>query len=769
MQTISRLNVLELCGCVSSAFCTRLFAGFGADVLVVPRDGAPAFTPEEHAWFHTGKRVAPAFDGTAADAQARLAALFDHADVVVDSWGVGVLERLGLDTATVAQRWPDLVLCQITPFGQYGPYRDFQADDITLYAMAGLMNSTGDGAREPLNAQPKVARLTAGLNAYVGCFMALLRRERDGGGDVLDVSIQESAIENYETAMSDFLHLGKIARRNDDNHNLVPWRTYRVKDGWACVIGGPIRNWLKAAPLFEAPELLREPLDAIGGRIEHRKEFEALLKPWLMSHTREEVFHTGQSKGLAWGYVASLTEALALPQLQARGYFIEREDETLGRYRMPGAPYRGPSCHWRDRPAAVVPQASWNAQKPQPARPKVAAGKAKAPPLAGVKIVDFTHDWAGPHTTRLLADFGAEVVKIEYHKRLDSCRGGRKAMIDEHPRFWNLHRGKSSVTLDLALPEHRLVCEKLVAECDVLIENSRPDVMARKGLPWSRVRELNPKIIQVSMSGYGASGPISHYGGYGASLEGLSGFQSMTAYSDDGARYRVREMDVLNSIMPAGAICAALWHRRLSGEGQYIDFSELEGCSWYIGEHFVRASREGRDRPVLANRHERYAPQGCYAAGGADRWIVITARDDAEWQRLAKLIGGKALEPRFATVEQRRAAHAELDTLIGAWTRDRDASQLMYELQSHGIPAGVALNPADLAKDAHLAVRKWFLETPQGRFPGLPFVFRDGGAVWRHRGPKLGENNAAIFAAAGLPGAAPDLSPERIGTAYEKE
>lgn len=770
MKSISQLKVLELGNCASGAVCAKLFAGFGASVYWIA-DETLSYTAEERAWFNTGKHRLE-FDWRADIAADRLARLFECADVVIDSLGVDRLAKLGLDARSIATRWPGLVLCQLTPFGQDGPYRDFLAEDITLYAMSGAMNQTGHGAREPLNAQPRIARLSAGLNAYVACFMALLRRERYGEGEVIDVSMHEAAMENLEVALADFLQTQKIARRNDDNHALVPWRTYPCKDGTATVIGGPVRNWLKAATMFGQDKLLEPPLDGLIGRIEHREAFEALLKPWLAQRTREEVFHAGQEQGLAWGYVASVTEALAFPQFAERGFFVEHENAQLGTHRMPGAPYRGAACHWKDLPAPDEPESFphcaglwekghqvWRRLKDKPD---------KKPPLAGIRILDFTHDWAGPHTTRLLADYGADVIKVEYPKRLDIARGARKALINEHPRFWTLHRGKRSVTLDLKDPGHLHLCEQLVRETDVVIENSRPGVMARKGFWWDRLRSLNPKIIRLSMSGYGQDGPIERYAGYGGGLEGLSGLQSLTAYDADGPRYRVREMDVLNSIVPAGAVVAALWHRKLTGEGQFIDFSELEGCAWYIGEFFVQASREGRDPEVLGNRHRRFAPQGCYACAGLDRWIVLSIRSDEEWRRLADRIGGAARDARLGSVEQRRAAHAELDHLIGAWTATRDAKELMHELQTLGIAAGQTCNAADLAADPHLAARGWFWDTPQGRYPGVPFRFRDGGAIWRGRGPNLGEHNAEIFAACGTEAPLPDLSPDNIGTGYEK-
>ncbi|HSW18436.1 MAG TPA: CoA transferase, partial [Ramlibacter sp.] len=477
MSSLDNLRVLELSGHVAAAFCGKLLAGFGAEVLRLPTPPQLAgfeLDPDEQAWFHTAKRELPG--ALREDAEA-FAAQVRACDLLVDGWGHGVLARAGFDAARLRALNPRLVLLQLTPFGQDGPDCAAPASDLTLYGLSGLMQSTGSGAREPLHARPKMAELTAGMNAYCAALIALLRREREDCGAVIDLSIREAAMENYEVAITEFLNLGKVARRNGDEHAMVPWRTYTCANGQATIIGGPIRHWLRAAPLFEEPGLLEEKLQPMGGRIAHRAETEALMKPWLMAHDKREIFHAGQRHRLAWSYLASMPDALAEPQNLARGFFIEQPRPDGVMATMPGAPFRAQRSPWRDAPAPA--QAT---TVPARARPAAAASAADSqPPFAGLRVLDFTHDWAGPHAARFFADYGAEVIKIEYPLRLDGMRGGYPGKINEHPRFWQLHRGKKSVTLDLKRPEHRAVLDELVSGTDVVIENSRPGVMDAKG------------------------------------------------------------------------------------------------------------------------------------------------------------------------------------------------------------------------------------------------------------------------------------------------
>lgn len=753
---LAGLHVVELSGHVAGAYSGKLMAGFGAEVVQIDGGHDAALDDAAQTWFHSAKRRLPAMPD-----RSTLTGLLQSADIVIDAWGVDALAAAGFDAAALRALNARAVVCRITPYGLSGPKRGWAADDITLYAAAGLMHSTGDGGRAPLNARPRVAELTAGMNAYFACLGALLRRQRDGGGDDIDLAIAESAMDNYEVAIMEALALGRIARRNGDQHAMVPWRTYPCADGEAAIIGGPIRHWLAAAPMFGAPELLDPELATMGDRIARRAETEALMRPWLGTQTKRALFEAGQNAGLAWAPLASMPEALADPQHAARGYFVD----APGGGRMPGAPFRLQRGTWGDGTVAAG-EGRAGAQRPAaPASSAAPAGEESgAAPFAGLRVLDFTHDWAGPHAARLFADYGAEVIKIEYPGRLDGMRGGYVEKIDGHPRFWQLHRGKQSLTLDLKIDAHRTVLDHLVRDADLVIENSRPGVMDRKGYGFERLRTLNPRIVLLSMSAFGASGPYARYCGYGGTLEAISGLQSLTAYDADSRWFRVREMDVMNGIMGACAAITALWQRAGDGAGQWIDLSENETTGWFVGEFFLQTSRTGTQPAPLGNRHVTHAPQGCYACLGDDRWLALCVRSDAQWQRLAAHIGGGATDPRFARAAQRHALHDELDALLADWLRGQDALQAADTLQALGIAASPVMHAGDLLADAHLAARGWLLQVGDDRLPGLPFRYARGGGAVRQRGPRLGDANARCFGAAGQ--TPPDLDPASIGTAY---
>ena len=399
-------------------------------------------------------------------------------------------------------------------------------------------------------------------------------------------------------------------------------------------------------------------------------------------------------------------------------------------------------------------------------------------PLAGVRVLDLGHDWACPHAARVLADFGADVIKIEYPRRLDGMRGGAREsrMYDRRPRFHQLHRNKRSLTLDLGKPSGLQAFKDLVRVSDVVIENSRSGVLHRLGAGYDVLKELKPDLILVSMTAFGSGGPYASYAGYGGTLEALSGIQSLTAYDGDAAPNRVREMDVTNGILGACAVLTALVDRRQTGLGQRIDLSQLESAtSGLIGERIMEQAKNGRVAPPAGNRHPEWVPHGCYRCDGPDRWVAIAVRSEGEWARLCEAMGRAewARDPRFKDAAARRLNQDELDRRIEEWTLGRSDLQAMRLLQDAGVAAGAVLDAAQLASDPHLRARGYFQEAADGSglFPGVPIRLSGGGGGVAWRGPDLGRDNAPILC--DLLGRLPDdvepLDEGSIGTAFEIE
>lgn len=391
--------------------------------------------------------------------------------------------------------------------------------------------------------------------------------------------------------------------------------------------------------------------------------------------------------------------------------------------------------------------------------------------LAGVRIIDLSQVFAGPYATKLLADMGAEVIRIECAAR--SGRGGALPRMqpggdfgasfpdgDTGERSYNrfayyneVNRNKYVITLDLSKPRGVEVFKRLVAISDVVVENFSPRVMSNFGLDYAALRETNPRIIMVSISGYGQDGPYRDCVAYGESIEAMAGMSKLTAYRNGTPlKPGVAYADAAAGLHAAFAIMAALRYRRVKGVGQYIDLSMREALTPLLGEAIMDYAMNGRIPEPTGNRHTRMAPHGCYRTKGNDKWIVIAASSDEEWQALCRVMGNPrwSRDERFANLDGRLANHDEIDKTIEEWTIDYYNIELAEMLQARGIKAGAVLNAAELVSDPHLKERGFFeeVEHPEAGtyiMPGISWkMSRTPGRIERPA-PCFGEHNRYVF------------------------
>ena len=389
-------------------------------------------------------------------------------------------------------------------------------------------------------------------------------------------------------------------------------------------------------------------------------------------------------------------------------------------------------------------------------------------PLSGVRVLDLTQVYAGPTCTRILADLGADVIKIEGLKRMDITRNFVMPENISEDDYWNKagyfqlrNGGKRSLTLDFSEEsggDGIEIVTKLAAQADIVAESFTPHVMAKLGIDYESLTMIKPDIIMISMSGYGQTGPWRDYSGYGMGLEPASGLSSITGYrGGDPLRTGISFTDPYSGVVGAGAVLAALVYRRRTGKGQYIDLSEQETAVPLVGQALMDYAMNGREPERIGNRSHWYAPQGCYPCAGDDNWLVITVRDDGEWTCFCEATGheGWATDKRFADNQSRRANHDALDELIAGWTREQDQYEAMHHLQAAGVLAAAVLNPKQVLFDSHLKARGFFdrVETEQGPRPvphqvGAKFSAFEMPSA--RRAPRLGEHNHEILKGLGL-------------------
>ena len=400
-------------------------------------------------------------------------------------------------------------------------------------------------------------------------------------------------------------------------------------------------------------------------------------------------------------------------------------------------------------------------------------------PLEGVRILDMTVVWAGTYCATLLADMGAEVIRLESIKRLPPITRGYipyppKEVIEGLPAFvaampgrepgrrpWNRYplfnahgRNKLGITVDLTQPSGMDIFKRLVAVSDAFVENNVTETMDKLGISYEMMRQVNPRIIMLRMPAYGNSGAYSNFRSLGVHMEGVIGHTIVRGYEDmdQSSSTNVYAADAAGGAQGAFAMLAALHFRKRTGKGQLIELAQSENMMPYVGRYFMDYSMNGRDSGTIGNRHTS-AIQGCYPCAGDDRWVNITLFDDDDWTAFCEAIGSLAWadDERFSSHSGRYEHQRALDGHISEWTRRHGPYEVMHILQSAGVAAGPVMDQRDAFEDPHLQERDIFEEVyhedVEGShlYVGAPYKMSDM-LIRIRRGPvQLGQDNEYVY------------------------
>ncbi len=379
-------------------------------------------------------------------------------------------------------------------------------------------------------------------------------------------------------------------------------------------------------------------------------------------------------------------------------------------------------------------------------------------PLENVKILDFMWVLAGPGITRMLADYGATVIRIESVNRIDPTRTvgpfQNAQSGTENSGLWgNNNSGKYGITLDLSTAGARAIVMDLVRWADVVCEAFSPKAMRAWGFDYESLRHVKPDLIMLSTCLMGQSGPLSRFAGFGNLAAALCGFYNLVGWPDRPPSGPFSAYtDYIAPRFGACALMAALIHKKLTGEGQYIDQAQAESALHFLTLPIVDFSANHRDYHPAANRDLSHAPHGVYAAAGDDRWVAIACRSDRDWQALCVEIGRPQLatDVRFNTFAARQANCGELDRLIDNWTQTLDAHEIERRLQAHSVPAHVVQTASDLYEDPQLKHRRHFVEVPHAELgktwvENSRFTLSHTPARVERAAPMLGEHNQYVL------------------------
>ncbi|MEU0413933.1 CoA transferase [Streptomyces griseorubiginosus] len=733
-------RVVEVTESVAGAACGRLFAALGHDVLLCePPTGTPLRAREfTFAALGAGKRSAvfrP--EQLAADETSPLAA----ADVLITDLTPAAAAAEGLDLDQLRQRFPALVTISLTAFGLTGEYAESVGDSLLAEAYGGLATMIGEPDRRPLSLGGEQAAHSAAFVGLYGAMLALRHRDRTGRGDLVEVSLSDVAA--YMDWKSDVLHdLGAgVPKRAGSSQG--GWRVVRAKDGWVGVIF-QAQQWPAVVELFGDPRLSAPGLDDPEQRARRSQEWWAVIAEAAAGREAVELYTEAQRLGLPFGHAADAETLLADEQLRARGFVLppgsRRRDAPVV-----GLPWTVPGVSPASVPAPRLGEHDGSLTiPPRPAAVRTPRAAAAALPLDGLVVLDFGTITAGAATSRLLADYGATVIKIESHGRPDPFRKwimpGSAEQADgpppPSPMFASNNASKRGLSLDLKSQAGRDTAHELIRRADVLVENFRVGVTARMGIDYATVHRLNPDLVYLSLSSQGVVGPEATYGSFGSTLDLLSGLAAVTGYPGERPMWSggdVNYPDQVVSFVGAALVADAVTSGR---RGIHLDVSQREAVTWTLADQLGEYVWTGRMPAPDGNRRPGATPHDTYPTAEPDGWLAIACTSAGHRRALAEVI--TAL-PGHEPDDWWLSHQDTVDTAISEWTARRPRDTAVAELRRVSVPAVPVNTAADRARDPRYRERRAALRAPEW-LKGFPLILHGHTPPQPAPAPALGEN-----------------------------
>jgi crotonobetainyl-CoA:carnitine CoA-transferase CaiB-like acyl-CoA transferase len=758
-SALRNLRVIDLTD-DTGRFATKLLTEAGADVLRIGH-GLPGVAMKgqagEHGglldWWYDGGKQRLALDLDSLEGQRQFKDLAARADLLIETEPPGRLARLGLDFPDLHILNPRLVHVSLTPFGRQGPRAHWQISDLVAAALSGVLSVTGT-PDAPLNGWGRQCFNTASFFAAICGLAGVYAARETSRGQHIDLSLQQSVLACTEQVLM-FWFFQKmfpvaVAPRQASLHWSGAFKVVPCASGHVMVTPGThmptLVNWLDADGM--AGDLKELDLTDTLKVFPHLPHIMELLQAWAATKDAGELFLAAQQRHLPFGEVLSVAEVAHNPHLQKRSFF--RPVNWSGpEVKLPGPLFRllGSPAPSLLPPATTSVAATLQRWTPRLTKPPAASPSRK--PLAGIRVLDFSWVLAGPYCTRILADLGADVIKIQTESRSQGANS------NAFPYFVMWNRNKRSISLDMKHPKAGEIFRRLVEWADVVVENFSVGVLERWGIGYEAARQWNDRIVYLSMSGVGQDGPWRDFVTYAPTIHALCGLTHLTnppGRKDIGMGFALT--DHTSGLAGALAVLEALEARRRTGHGQRIDLSQLEVGTYLLGPAYVDFLNNGREAHPQGNQDAftDYVPNNVYRCLN-DEWLAITARNDQEWQHLCKTIDAHDLarDGRLASAEGRRSHRSQVDEALGTWAAQQEAEQAMRQLQAAGVPAGKVQNMRDCTdRDEQLAARQWLVEVENKLFglhqlDSFPAIFSETPLGPYAPAPFFGEHNFEVY------------------------
>lgn len=666
--------------------------------------------------------------------------LLGAADVLITDLEPAAAAAAGIGYADLRDRHPDLLVVAITTYGVDSALADEAGDSLLAECYGGLATMIGHHDRRPLALGGEQAAHAAAVAGLLGAMISL--RDPSATGGLVDVALCDVAAYMDWKADIGFATTGLVAARGDPHRGR--WRLVRAVDGWIGVIYQP-EQWDAVVELVDEPGLRDPRLRDEGFRSRHEREWWPVIERWAGARPKEEIYRGAQALGLPFGFCADMADLVGSAQLRGRGFLQPGQASAVG-----VLPPVTPAL--RNRPGGG-PRAddSGPARHHLPLDPPTGPGDARVPPLAGVVVLDFGTITAGAAASRLLADYGATVIKIESPSRPDPFRrwmppGSAVSVAaqgaDASPLFDSNNAGKLSLSVDLTSPSGRVLVRELARRADVVIENFRVGVPERLGIGRAELAEINPDLVYVSLSSQGQQGPESRFRSYGSTLDLLSGLASVTGYDEQTPVWSSSEVNYPDQIAAMLGAALAVYAVARDIRGVHLDVSQREVVAWTLADRIAEFRRTGEVARPEGNRRPGRFPHDTFATRD-DRWIAVSCQTPDQRRLLAEKVGVPGLgEPERGT---RPDGDERLADALARWVRRRSARDAVRALRDAGVPCAPVSTAEDRAADPHFTRRRVFVSEGQRRVKGFPFVLSRYEPPTPVPAPELGRDNEAIM------------------------
>jgi crotonobetainyl-CoA:carnitine CoA-transferase CaiB-like acyl-CoA transferase len=793
------MRVLELGELITVPYAGRVLYDLGAEVVKVellpsgdvarrygpfPPGEDPATSQQSglFTYLNAGKRSVGLTDedlvaGIASDKLVRLCGWAD-AVLIDDVW----VQRLSLRQALsgMLDKYPNLIISTVTPYGWTGPYSEFPATDINMAALGGISYGVGEPDGSPLPLPYSQCEFHAGLCTAIATQMADFARDTYGVGQHVDIGIAE-LLASLHTGyfLVRFFYGGLVGRRNGRVGSGTPYpnTVFKCLDGYVTLNTPQVAQWIRLLHLMGDPEWNALPRyrDRRAMQWQYKSEADSLLAPWFAARSKAELQRLFVDSKLPYAVQKTGEDLLTEEHLIARGKIREvGYADGRGCLKVPGPEHTGLIDQGgAELTAPELGGASEFAESladgPTGALPRVdSAGRAGGQvadlgtPLAGLRILDLGTAWAGGIAGRILGDFGCDVIKVESWSHMDGSRKGRPIVSqdvsggdegqwpDLQPGFHVHGRSKRSIAVNLKTKGGREVLKRLIGGADALIHNFPVGVMERLGFTEETIHAANPHCVVVGQSVAGTTGPLRNYIGYAHTVSALSSLAISVGYEGQEpiGLFEGLYCDVVSALSTVNVVLAGLRARRGDGHARSVEISQWEATLAFCAESLLRAQVGPSATEGQGYFHPLYFPYGMFKSAGDDEWLSIAVRNDSEWISLCGILRAPT-GWHSAKIEDRRQMRQLIDDAIAKWSIGLGAWTAARQALDAGIPSAPVYNVEKVFADEHFQDRATFVFVDHPlvgseAMSGMPWrLSATPGRVSKHA-PLLGQHSKEI-------------------------